>query len=392
MLGLSEKPNRSPLLRGLSAIVALALLWPQPLAALDRVTLKRDGREIPVAGKVLAEAGDGGLMLLTSEGKLWFIQPTELVKRETDETPFAPLSATDLSKLLLEQMPAGFEVYSTQHYLICHNASKAYAQWCGALFEQLYKAFTNYWSRQGFEIQKPEFPLVALVFADLGSYAAHAKPELGDNAASIIGYYSLETNRMTMYDLTGSESLRRPGDRRTTAAQINDMLSRPDAERTVATVVHEATHQIAYNCGLQTRYADIPKWIDEGVAVYFETPDLQKPNGWRKIGAVNRPRLDTFRAMMGHRDPNSLKTLIMDDQRFRDPKQANEAYAEAWALNAFLIQKKSRQYLDYFKMLSQKPRLVMDDPQTRLREFQQAFGENLQQLDLEFLRHMSKVR
>ena len=27
-------------------------------------------------------------------------------------------------------------------------------------------AFTNYWTRKGFELAEPEFPLVAVVFAD----------------------------------------------------------------------------------------------------------------------------------------------------------------------------------------------------------------------------------
>ena len=73
-------------------------------------------------------------------------------------------------------------------------------------------------------------------------------------------------------------------------------LSQPEAAKTVATIVHEATHQIAFICGLHRRYADIPLWVSEGVAVYFETPDLGSSKGWSTIGAVNRARLLTFRA------------------------------------------------------------------------------------------------
>ena len=47
------------------------------------------------------------------------------------------------------------------------------------------------------------------------------------------------------------------------------------------TVIHEATHQIAFNCGLHTRYADNPLWLTEGMALYFETPDLRSRSGWR---------------------------------------------------------------------------------------------------------------
>ena len=104
------------------------------------------------------------------------------------------------------------------------------------------------------------------------AYADFARDELGDATGNIIAYYSLRTNRITMFDLTGLESLRRSSDRRGTTSQINQLLARPEAERMVATVIHEATHQIAFNCGLQTRFADVPLWVSEGVAMYFKRP------------------------------------------------------------------------------------------------------------------------
>ena len=96
------------------------------------------------------------------------------------------------------------------------------------------------------------------------------------------------------------------------------MLAQPQAEPLVATIIHEATHQIAFNCGLQTRFADIPLWVSEGIAVYFETPDLTNSKGWKEIGAVNRPRLDRFREYLTRRPADSLSTLISDDTRLRD--------------------------------------------------------------------------
>ena len=63
----------------------------------------------------------------------------------------------------------------------------------------------------------------------------------------------------------------------------------------VATIIHEATHQLAFNRGLQARFADVPLWVSEGIALYFETPDLRNSRGWQTVGAVNRVRLDRFR-------------------------------------------------------------------------------------------------
>ena len=140
---------------------------------------------------------------------------------------------------------------------------------------------------------------------------------------------------------------------------------------TVATIVHEATHQIAFNCGLHTRYSDCPMWFSEGIAVYFETPDLHSPKGWSGIGAVNRPRLAQFQQYLRSRPHDSLRTLISNDKRFRDPKQALDAYAEAWALTYFLLQQHRKQYVEYLRMLSAKKPLLEDGPEKRLAQFQQ---------------------
>lgn len=356
--------------------------------AIDHVVLRRDGQQRRIDGKLVVNAADGGLLVVAPDGVLWSIQPEELVEHTTDETQFKPLTSVELAAQLADELPAGFDVHATNHYLICHYTSKAYAQWCGGLLERLYLAFTNYWSRRGFELREPEFPLVAVIFADRSGYAAFSQDELGATASSIIGYYSLRSNRVTMSDLTGIEALRRPGDRRGSAEQINEMLSRPAALRNVATVVHEATHQIAFNCGLQARYADIPLWVSEGIAVYFETPDLSSSRGWRNIGGVNHARLQRFRSYLARRPADSLSTLIVDDARFREAQRALDAYAEAWAWHYFLIRQRSKEYHDYMQMLAQKKPFLWDKPEVRLAAFRQAFGDDLAALDAEFLRFM----
>lgn len=374
------------------AFILIACLSALPAGAVEHVTYRHDGAEVRVSGRIEVEAKDGGLLLLSADGVLHAIQPDEIVERTHDDAPFQPLAADALGRQMLEKLPAGFKAHATAHYLILYNTSDAYADWCGALFERLYRAFTNFWSRKGFKLHEPEFPLVAVVFADQGAYARHVESELGVGVGAIVGYYHMQTNRVTMYDLTGMESLRAPGKSRGSAAQINQMLAQPAAEASVATIIHEATHQIAFNSGLQKRFADIPLWVSEGLAVYFETPDLQSAKGWRNIGAVNRPRLDRFRKYLESRAADSLPALVMDDRRFRDTRQALDAYAEAWSLNYYLLRQKPREYVAYLKMLGEKPAMVYDEPETRLKEFQAAFGNDLPKLDADLLRTIQKVR
>ncbi|MCA9142515.1 MAG: DUF1570 domain-containing protein [Planctomycetaceae bacterium] len=358
--------------------------------AIEHVSIERDGKSVHVDGKIVVEAADGGLLIEDAGGMLWAITPDEIVNRDSDAVPFKPADQEAMSEQLLREFPDGFRIHNTAHYLVCYNTSQAYAEWCGSLYERLFLAFNTYWKNRGFSLNEPDVPLVALVFDDQRSFAAYASPELGEATSKIIGYYSLRSNRVVMYDLTGSETA--GGGRGSTAAHINQLLMRPGAERTVATVIHEATHQIAFNCGLQTRYADIPLWVSEGVAIYFETPDLRSSKGWRNIGGVNQVRLQEFGRYFRNRPADSLLTLISTDDRFRDPRQAGDAYAEAWSLNYFLIRKHLKEYLQYMKVLSEKRPLRYDDPEDRVAQFKEAFGDDLEQLNTEFIRYMRTVR
>ena len=271
-----------------------------------------------------------------------------------------------------------------------YNTSQDYARWCGALFERLYLAFSTFWKQRDFDLKEPAGPLIAIVYDTKQNFARHAAAELGEATSSIIGYYSLQTNRIKTYDLTGVESFR-SAKRTTTADHINRLLAQPQAERTVATLIHEATHQMAFNCGLQTRYAAIPLWVSEGIAVFFETPDLQSKRGWRTIGEVNRVRLSDFQRYATRRPPDSLATLLASDERLRNVQTAGDAYAEAWALNYYLLQKRRADYIQYLKTLAAKRPLFSDEPKERLDEFRAVFGE-LEQFELEFMRYMRTVK
>lgn len=369
-------------------VLLIAATFCGTASALDVVVVKRNGNETSLEGRVLVTAKDSGLLVQSRDGMIWPVLPEEQVRREQDDRPFAAFSADEQAKHVRGQLPAGFEVYRTKNYIVCYHSSKAYAQWCGALFERLYRGFHTYWTNRGLKLAEPEFPLVAVVFGDQASYERYAKQ---DKAEKLVAYYHLHNNRVTLFDVTGLAAVRSERDRRGSAAQINEILSRPEAEVNVANIIHEATHQLAFNCGLHQRLADIPLWVAEGLAVYFETPDLRSDKGWRTIGAVNRGRLATFNRYLAERPATSLESLVVDDRRFRDAKLALPAYAEAWALNHFLLTRRTKQYAAYIKKLGEKGPLVWDTREERLAEFRGAFGD-LRKLDAEFLKHVKQLR
>jgi hypothetical protein len=357
----------------------------------EEISWLQNGRLQTVAGRVVIEAADGGLMLQSDEGVLWIIDAGEIQLRKRLEAPFTPVTPEQMSERLLAELPAGFRVHTTPHYVVCYNTSRQYAQWTSSLLERLYKAFTGYWKNQGLELREPEFPLPVLVFADRESYDQASRTDLPDGVGSIVGFYSLRSNRVNMFDLSGLEAIRRTSGRRGSMREINHMLSQPAAVPLVATIVHEATHQIAFNCGLQSRFADIPLWLCEGMAVYFEAPDLTSTRGWRGIGRINYPRLATFQDNLRRWQEGSLTRLLADSRRLRNPRTAADAYADAWALNYYLIKYEPEAYRAYLKMLADKPPLVEDDAETRLTEFRQHFGD-VRELEQKFLKQMSRLR
>ncbi|WP_254507952.1 DUF1570 domain-containing protein [Anatilimnocola floriformis] len=371
---------RSTLSWHLAALICLACL--APVAAIEQVTVKQAGLTRILKGKILVEAEDGGVLLLTQDGRLWPLPKEEILSRSSDAKLFQPLTKAEFNKQLLAGLPQGFKIHQTKHYSIAYNTSLGYAQWVGALYERLYSAFYVYWPSKGAELKEPEFPLAAIVFDTRASYEQYARTELGASTATIMGYYSLPTNMVTMYDLTGQEE---------SQARISRILSQPNAERNVATIVHEATHQLAFNSGLQQRFTDTPFWVSEGLAVYFETPDLDNAKGWKKIGAVNRYNLINFKKYLRNREPGALSKLLSDDKRFRDPATQADAYAEAWALNYYLINTHGETYAKYLKVLSAQTPLVMQEPAARQEQFLKLFGKSLEELENDFLKYMRSV-
>ncbi len=380
----------SPILAAMAALLTVACA--APARSLERVTIKRDSVRRILDGNVLVEAQDGGLLLQTRDGVVWMCQPEEIESRVKNETPFQWLDTGQLQVELLKELPDGFRAHTTEHFLVCYNTTEIYARWCGSLYERLFDAYFQYWERQGIKLKKPEHPLVAVIHRNQSSFAKEARKELGDGANVVVGYYSMRTNRVNMYDLTGADGLRPYRGSIRTRTHINQILSQPGAERTVATIVHEATHQLAYNSGLQTRYAGSPFWVSEGLAVFFESPDLKSSRGWRGIGAKHRTKLVEFRRGVPTREADALQNMLTEDAAFRQASTAGAAYANAWAFNYYLLRRRSKEYVAYLRKLAELKPLEEPSAEQRLKQFEDAMGMNVEQIEREFLNYMHRVR
>jgi hypothetical protein len=349
------------------------------------VVVRGDEGERALEGTVVVEATDGAMLLELDDQRLELVSGEAIRSRRTISPPAAAVTPREEGKRILAELPEGFDLLVTRHYVICFDTSRAYAQWCGALFEKLHEAFINYWRKAGVEVEATRRPLVVVIFSDRQRYEAHAARDLGAAADRVVGYYNLLTNRITTFDLTGSDQLaRRPASSAGRAGV--EILASPEAAGLVSTLVHEASHQMAFNCRMHRRLAPVPVWLSEGVATFFETPD-PGGRGWKRIGGVNRPRLETFLASYR---PGVLDEIVRGDDPFRAAEGAVDAYARAWALTAFLAQTRKGALVDYINAIGTKPPLSPDDPETRMKEFVAAFGAEPRDLEQPLMKFLAR--
>ena len=342
-------------------------------APLERVTFEAQtpsGRSLgerSIDGQVVQDLGDGSFLLLDRGGRIWPVTPDRLVERETSDDAFVPYSQEEMAAALREEFGDGFLMHKTRHYILCTEAPREYAQWAGSLFERLMAAFETLWDRKPLNISDPEFPLCAVILKDKQRYQEYAVKESGSGVLGALGYYSTLTNRMVMYDLTGGQTPRN-------AIELNQRLAHQIAN--VSTIVHEATHQVAFNTKVHTRLAPNPFWLVEGLAMFFETPDLKNPNGWRTVGALNTSRLRDYKEYLRlRRKPGSFREMIGSDDKFHEEETALDSYAQAWALSYYLIWARREDYTKYLAMTSHKEMLAQETAEVRIAEFEEQFGK-----------------
>jgi hypothetical protein len=368
-------------------IVLEMLLCPVVVIAADAsvvVTLApMEGRPGKITGRVVVEDQQGGVLLEDAAGVYWTLEAKDVVAREAGEGTYERAGVKELAESLKAAAGGEAVVVETKNYVIVSRASRAYASWCGSMFERLRNGFLAHWEREKVELKPNQFPLPILVLQNKGQFREYAVRDGAAEAAETFGYYSARTNRVVMYDLTADQGGAALGES-TQREEITRRLSRVPAS--VATVVHEAVHQLAFNTGLQVRYADNPMWVSEGLAMYFETPDFGIGGRWTSAGKVNPWRLKEFQQSVSDRPADSLATLIQSEDRFRDPGRASAAYAESWVLVQFLATRRKEQWAGYVRGLRDRPVLVFPTPEERVAEFKKAFGEDLSGLDREVVK------
>lgn len=324
-----------------------------------------------IEGKPLAWS-KGEVTLLGRDGQMYEFAPKKAHEFKRLPDKFTSFSAAEVRGQLFRELGRDFDVTGTGHYLVAHPKGES-GQWAQR-FEDLYRSFTHYFSVRGIKLQKPRFPMVAIVWPTQIEFMRYAAKEGSRVGTNILGYYSPLTNRIALYDLG--------------RGQANEA----EWQENMATVIHEATHQTAFNTGIHSRLTKSPLWVIEGLGTMFEAPGVWNNAKHRgRDERLNRSRLADFKQYVSSGRPTegALAELIATDKLFN--RDISAAYAEAWALTYWLVETRSDDYRRYLAKIAAQPDFSDYTAPQRLADFTAVFGRDLEMLDMQFVRYISKL-
>ena len=294
-----------------------------------------------------------------------------------------------------------FKVKTTERFIFVYDTSDAYLQWLSALTNEVAKAFDKFCARLELKTTKPPIPLTVVVFATREEFELYAASLRGDplglgqrqgqeeerKNGFVAGFYDHGSNRSVIYDMTDVEAsrvanddgvARKEGDFswRKLKAEAKTIKTRFASGGNTSTIVHEISHQLAFNYGIFSRRFRQPDWVVEGMATTFEPTDEDAPLGWRFRNAfpVNDSRLRAFVAAANDDENLTLLDDIVTSDRFENELDA-DGYAASWALFYFCYRKKTKELKSYLETIKKRdPRKVYSEDE-RMKEFRDCFGD-----------------
>jgi hypothetical protein len=288
--------------------------------------------------------------------------------------------------------------FDSKHFLAMSNADDEFAAMRLHNCELIYELFFDHFRRKGFRLHEPPGKLMLAIFdsqAGFEAYLAHKMPP------SVTGVYHLESNRLLVYDYGTNESfVDFKRNVKQVGRQINSELDRQRFVETenrrarefrtginIGTVMHEVAHQLSFNTGMLNRDGDVPIWVAEGLACYCESTDN---SAWQGIGEPNPERLIPLAAVVNAKGKFiPLRDMICGDGWLREQKEVGVvllAYAQSWALFRMLMEERPEQMRRFLSLTYSRR-----TPDHRLADFGQAFGSDLDRLELRYGEYMKEL-
>ena len=184
-----------------------------------------------------------------------------------------------------------------------------------------------------------------------------------------MGYYSPLNDRIVLYD----------GRSEVDADEFTD-------NRTIATTIHEAVHQLHFHTGVMNIHIQYPLWLCEGLATNFESNSTKRDFGPEQDF---QPRREHFRSLVDSNKLLPLKSLVQLDALPDTNQQTSfTIYNQSYALVCWLINKRPKEFSNYLMMLRSEPP-GRPTGKRHLELFEKAFGDTIK-LQKQWLNYEAK--
>lgn len=282
-------------------------------------------------------------------------------------------------KELRQSVPLdNMEVSRSEHYLMLHDTGndkvgrkrQTRAQSRLDLLEKVYESYFMKFALEGVVLEVPKEPMKVVLFGQEKDYVSYTQ-QRDQNLIGALGYWSAEDNIAVFFD-QGTTQRMKALEEHSKELQKNKLrargtpiakdaaylantvellvkLTREDDD--IEVVSHEATHQLAGNSGIMPRNKVALRWAHEGLASYFET---SSDAGWGGIGAVNENRLKSYYRVSSDPRRADLGLLVCDGlfDLARNQQEEAEVYGQAWGLTHFLMEKRFKDLIGYYRKIS----------------------------------------
>lgn len=347
---------------------------------------------------------------------------------------YLPENETAARKMLVDMGP-DFHILRSHHYRICYNSSDIFAEITAELLEDVYDQFVHFFTDRNFD-PAPITDRLEVVLFDARhqyiDYTARIKREYVNSA----GFYDYTSRRCFFYDALNTGQFLQERTKAIQAIEENKKLRRkvlqnrdartyywtnPQGQReslrrsevlaqldqsdeeinqfledlrnqyrdsNITTPVHEAVHQLAYQCGIHSRTHENPLWLVEGLATYFEAAHKGR---WYGPGDIHTKRLDLFLVNDESDDYVGIAELISSDKLLKlDQSRASAGYAAAWSLFYYLSHQYHEALFDYIYDLSVRSSREPYNKTQRIKDFNQYFGR-LSDLEYQWRQYMAPL-
>lgn len=376
-------------------------------AAVRVIRVTVDGQTL--TGQVLAH-DRSQCWVVTGDGRLHGLRVGGVSDFRNAGTHLAVDNAVRVRGELQKELGSKYSVVSSGRYVVAAPRQTVNAHL--KTFDTIARTFTSYFGKRSIPLENPRFPLVALIFATQSEFAQYAAGDGVTASRGLAGYYLRTSNRVAAFEASSRSAavppvirtgeLPLPGGKAVfdltrvalQTSRAGELASQHHGSVSAGlreTLIHEATHQMAFNTGLHSRVGSDPKWVIEGLATLFESDAVRTGLSSRSPESrVNEERMRWYRERLRPKwNSRFLADLIMSDRAFQ--QSALDAYALAWSMTFFVNETRPREYAKYLRTLKLRDPLSKYSDEQRLIDFRSAFGRDLSRFEAEMLRFLDRL-